>query len=129
MRYPGRKRKPGIDPAEIGYRVILAAVVVFLLWYVLKASTDVVYSDYIRLVDSYLPDVTNIKKFLVPDVLTRIPASYLGRIINVRAFHYSVTFDRCLTIAGIGLMGYALVLFSLRKRLKIGFFFLMMVLP
>lgn len=127
MRYPGRKRKPGIDPAEIGYRILLAAVLVFLLYYIFKASVDVVWSDYIRLIDSYLPDVTNIRKFLVPDVLTRIPAAYLGRIINVRAFRYSVMFDRVLTVTGIGLMGYALVQFSLRQRLKFPFFLLMMI--
>ena len=123
----GRKRKPGIDPAEIGYRVLLAAVVVFLLYYVHAAAVDVVWSDYIRLIDSYLPDVTNIKKFLVPDVLTRIPVTYLGRLINVRAFRYSVTFDRVLTVFGIALMGYALVLFSLKNRIRPVFFLLMML--
>ena len=123
----GRKRKPGIDPAEIGYRVLLAAVVVFLLYYVYQAAVDVVWSDYIRLIDSYLPDVTNIKKFLVPDVLTRIPVTYLGRLINVRAFRYSVTFDRVLTVFGIALMGYALVLFSLKNRIRPVFFLLMML--
>ena len=28
----------------------------FLLWYVLHATVDVVYSDYIRIINSYLPD-------------------------------------------------------------------------
>ena len=49
-----------------------------------NAACDVVYSDYIRLVNSYLPDVYNPKKFFVADVLTRIPVNYLGRIINVQ---------------------------------------------
>ena len=123
----GRKRKQRIDFAEIGYRVLLAAVIVFLLYYVYKASVDVVWSDYIRLIDSYLPDVTNFKKFFVPDVLTRIPATYLGRFVNVRAFHYSVMFDRVLTVFGIALMGYALVLFSLKNRIGPVFFLLMML--
>ncbi|MBO6307310.1 MAG: hypothetical protein J6N70_00440, partial [Oribacterium sp.] len=29
---------------------------IFLLWYIKGASIDVVYSDYIRLINSYLPD-------------------------------------------------------------------------
>ena len=58
----------------------------FLLWYIKNAACDVVYSDYIRLVNSYLPDVCDPKKFFVADVLTRIPVNYLGRIINVQLF-------------------------------------------
>ena len=46
---------------------------VFVCWYITQSTCDVVYSDYIRLVNSYLPDVYDLKKFLVPDVLTRIP--------------------------------------------------------
>ena len=45
----------------------------FLLWYVKNATCDVVYSDYVRLVNSYLPDVWDPEKFFVPDVLTRLP--------------------------------------------------------
>ena len=53
-------------------------------WYIKNATCDVVYSDYIRLVNSYLPDVCDPKKFFVADVLTRIPINYLARIINVK---------------------------------------------
>ena len=66
----------------------------FCVWYITKATTDVVYSDYIRLVNSYLPDIYDIRKFLVPDVLTRVPINYLERIINVELFGYSVFFER-----------------------------------
>ncbi len=62
--------------------LIPAAGLAFLLWYIKNATCDVVYSDYIRLVNSYLPDVYDRIAF-VPDVLTRIPINYLGRIINV----------------------------------------------
>ena len=54
-----------------------AAGTLFLLWYVKHATADVVYSDYIRLVNSYLPDVYNPDKFFVPDILTRLPINYL----------------------------------------------------
>ena len=82
------------------------------LWYVKEATCDIVYTDYIRLVNTYLPDVLNPRKFFVPDVLTRIPVNYLSRIINVTFFGYSTTFDMALGILGLGLSG--LVLGGLR---------------
>lgn len=79
--------------------------VLFCLWYVKAATFDIVYTDYIRLVNTYLPDVMNPDKFFVPDVLTRIPVNYLGRIINVVFFHYSTTFDMVLGVLGLGAAG------------------------
>ena len=77
----------------------------FSLWYISNAACDVVYTDYIRLIDSYLPDVTDPAKFFVPDILTRIPASFLQRLINVEVFGFSVTFDRICTVLGLALCG------------------------
>ena len=68
----------------------------FLLWYVLHATVDVVYSDYIRIINSYLPDTLDPTSFFVPDLLTRIPINYPLRWINVTFFGYSVLFDRVL---------------------------------
>ena len=56
----------------------------FLLWYVLHATVDVVYSDYIRIINSYLPDTLDPTSFFVPDILTRIPINYPLRGINVK---------------------------------------------
>ena len=90
----------------------------FALWYVKNATCDVVYSDYIRLVNSYLPDVWNPEKFFVPDVLTRIPINYLGRIINVELFGFSITFDRVLGVLSLGLAGGVFALYC--RRVKTG---------
>ncbi len=73
----------------------------FSVWYVLHATVDVVYSDYIRLVNSYLSDISFRDSFFVPDILTRIPISYPIRWINVHFFGYSVQFDRMLGILGL----------------------------
>ena len=81
--------------------------VLFCLWYVKNATCDVVYSDYIRLVNSYLPDVYDPDKFFVPDVLTRIPINYLCRIVNVELFGFSITFERVLGVVSLGLAGWA----------------------
>lgn len=95
---------------EVQYRKMIywglpLAGIVFCLWYVKSATCDVVYSDYIRLVNSYLPDVYNPDKFFVPDVLTRLPVNYLCRIINVEFFGFSITFERVLGIISLGLAG------------------------
>ena len=88
----------------------------FALWYVKNATADVVYSDYIRLVNSYLPDVWNPAKFFVPDVLTRIPVSYLARIVNVELFGFSVTFERVLGVLSLGLSGAVFGLYCRERR-------------
>lgn len=89
----------------------------FVLWYVKNATADVVYSDYIRLVNSYLPDVFNPRKFFVPDVLTRIPVNYLARIVNVELFGFSVTFERVLGVISLGLAGCVLGIYCRERRL------------
>lgn len=46
----------------LGLPVILG--ILFYIWYIFHASDNVAYSDYIRLINSYLPDVTNPAKIL-----------------------------------------------------------------
>ena len=94
----------------------------FALWYVKSATADVVYSDYIRLVNSYLPDVWNPAKFFVPDVLTRIPVSYLARIVNVELFGFSVTFERVLGVLSLGLSGAVFGLYCRERRVGLLWF-------
>lgn len=80
----------------LGLPVILG--ILFYIWYIFHASDNVAYSDYIRLINSYLPDVTNPAKFFVPDILTRVPITYLGRIINVKLFGYNTYFEMILGV-------------------------------
>ena len=74
MKIPGNReqnRSNAVKEAHLWLIPLLG--IAFLLWYIKNATCDVVYSDYIRLVNSYLPDVCDPKKFFVADVLTRIP--------------------------------------------------------
>lgn len=105
-----------------------AAGILFCLWYVCSATSDVVYSDYIRLINSYLPDVWNPEKFFVPDILTRIPVNFLSRGINVEVFHFSVRFDQILGILGLGLAALVIGLYVRKERLGFGFLLAVMVL-
>ena len=68
------------------YLILPVLGTLFVMLYIQRAAADVVYSDYIRLINEYLPDVRNLSKFLVPDVLTRIPATFLARLVNVSTF-------------------------------------------
>lgn len=88
-----------------------------LVLYLRFSSMDIVSSDYIRLINSYLPDTMNPDKFFVPDILTRIPISFPLRTINVELFGFSVVFDRLLGLLGLGLSAIPLALFSLRARI------------
>ncbi len=97
------------------------------LVYIGRATCDVVYSDYIRLVFSYLPDIYNLRKLLVPDVLTRVPINYLERIINVELFGYSLTLDRVLGVLALGLAGLVLASYCRRRSVGLGWFAILMV--
>ena len=92
--------------------------ILFYLYYLHIATIDMIYSDYIRLINSYLPDVWNPDKFFVADLLTRIPINYLVRGINVTFFDYSVTFERVLGVLSFGAS--ALIIGSYCKKQRIG---------
>ncbi len=104
---------------KAAYFIMPVTGILFLLFYISMAGADTVYSDYIRIIAEYLPDVGDAGKFLVPDILTRIPATFLGRYINVVNFGYSVTFDRILSITGIGMMSIVLAIYF--KKYNISF--------
>lgn len=111
---------------QILYWLLPLLGTVFALWYVKNATADVVYSDYIRLVNSYLPDVWDPGKFFVPDILTRIPVSFLARIVNVELFGFSVTFERVLGVLSLGLAGAVLGLYCRGRRVGSLWFALLM---
>ena len=94
---------------------------VFLGFYILSASADIVYSDYIRLTNSYLGKPFSFHDLLTKDILTRIPVSFLFREINIAFFHYSITFDRFLGLFGLFLTSIPLFFFMAKRR--IGVFF------
>ena len=90
---------------------------IFYLAYIRRSAIDMVYSDYIRLINSYPPDVWNPDKFFVADLLTRIPVNFLERGLNVMIFGYSVTVDRIMGILGFGLSALVIGRYSRKKEL------------
>ena len=94
---------------------------VFLGFYILSASEDIVYSDYIRLTNSYLGEPFSFRDLLTKDILTRIPVSFLFREINIAFFHYSITFDRFLGLFGLFLTSIPILLFMAKRRTGVFF--------
>ena len=111
---------------KIIYWLLPLAGILFCLWYVKSATCDVVYSDYIRLVNSYLPDVWNPEKFFVPDVLTRIPINYLCRIVNVELFGFTITLERVLGVVSLGLAGWVFAAYCRSRKIGCLWFALLM---
>lgn len=108
------------------YAVPVMMGILFCFYYILQAADNVAYTDYIRLINSYLPDVANPAKFFVPDIFTRVPVTYLGRIINVALFDYNTMFDMALGVLGLGLGGAALAVYSAGER-RVGFVWFLLI--
>lgn len=113
--------------AVYGFPVILG--VLFCFYYLHLSADNVAFTDYIRLINSYLPDVANPAKFFVPDVLTRVPITYLARIINVKWFDYNTLFDMALGVLSMGIGAAALANYARheKKLSYIWFLFIMVV--
>ena len=58
----------------------------------------------------------------MPDILTRIPVNYLGRILNITFFGFNIMFDRVLGVLALGLSGLALGCYCLRRRVSLVWF-------
>lgn len=86
-----------------------------------------VYTDYIRLINSYLPDVLNPAKFFVPDILTRVPITYLGRIINVGLLDYNTMFDMVLGVLSLGIGAAALAGYA-KREIRISYLWFLFIM-
>ena len=110
------KGKEGKLPIALLLLSFLMALAI--LFYVLLSTTDVLYSDYIRLVNSYLGKPFQIGDLLQKDILTRIPLTYFFREINRHSFGYTLIFDRVLGVLGLFLASKPLLLFMRKKQLS-----------
>ena len=108
----GKEGKLPIASLLISFLMALA-----ILFYVLLSTTDVLYSDYIRLVNSYLGKPFQLGDLLQKDILTRIPLTYFFREINRYSFGYTLIFDRILGVLGLFLASKPLLLFMRKKQL------------
>lgn len=91
----------------------------FFVAYIKASTLDVVYTDYIRIINSYLPDVYSFKPYLGADVLTRLPINYVERVINVLLFSYSTRFDMYLGIIFFGISALYIYKFAIEQKFSI----------
>ncbi len=123
------EKKAGFDPKKLIYYGVPLIGLFLMLWYIKDATYDIVYSDYIRIVNKYLPDLWAPENFFRPDVLTRIPINYLERPLNVALFNYSTTFEMALGALGLAVSAEVLARYCDTKKVGIGWYlFLMYIL-
>lgn len=91
----------------------------FISAYIRSSAVDVVYTDYIRLINSYLEDPYSLKPYMGPDVFTRIPVTWLQRALNVRLFAYSTFFDMLLGACFLALSVFIAARYALKKNMGI----------
>ena len=106
------------DKLPIALLLLSFLMALAILFYVLLSTTDVLYSDYIRLVNSYLGKPFQLGDLLQKDILTRIPLTYFFREINRHSFGYTLIFDRVLGVLGLFLASKPLLLFMRKKQLS-----------
>lgn len=90
---------------------------ILIVYYILNGSEDVVASDYIRIINYYLSDVHDLSLLFSWEGISRIPITFLFRIINVDIFHYSVFFDKIIGVVGLFLFNFV-VLYYISKNIK-----------
>lgn len=90
----------------IGPLIFSIIGVVLLIVYIFKSSIDIPVSDYMRIINYYLEDVTDLHYLFSTECIVRVPITFLFRYINVKIFHYSVFFDRIVGIIGIGFFNF-----------------------
>ena len=101
---------------------------IYLSAYIRSAMLDVVYTDYIRIINTYLKDPFSPKPYFGKDVLTRLPITYFERMINVAFFKYSTMFDMALGVIFLSLMGIIIGIFMANKNLNLRYFIIVMML-
>lgn len=101
---------------------------IYLSAYIRSAMLDVVYTDYIRIINTYLKNPFSPKPYFSKDILTRLPITYFERMINVAFFKYSTMFDMALGVIFLSLMGIIIGIFMANKNLNLRYFILVMML-
>ncbi len=100
----------------------------FLSAYIRSATVDVIYTDYTRLVTTYLENVFSFAPYMGADIFTRMPLSYLQRIVNVLLFGYSTTFDMLLGAFSLSLTAYIIGKYMMERGYSIAAYLLCMLL-
>ncbi|MDO5415867.1 MAG: hypothetical protein Q4F29_01595 [Lachnospiraceae bacterium] len=126
MEHYTNRNKKELKRKNCLYCLLPAVGTVFCLAYILAATRDVVYSDYIRLINSYLPDVWNPDKFFVADIVTRMPVNFIERIINVTFFDYSTTFEMVLGVLCLGAAGLVLAAYCRERQVGVVWYLMLM---
>lgn len=91
---------------------------IFSIHYIRKASCNIIYGDYIRIVCNYLPDYYKINKYIHLDILTRTPASFFIRLLNIKLFNLNTQADMVFGIVGSTIFIYVVIIYGVKSYIK-----------
>ena len=101
---------------------------IYLSAYIRSAVLDVVYTDYMRIINTYLYHPFSPALYFRKDTLTRLPITYFERMINIKFFNYSTMFDMHLGIIFLAMMGIIIGIFMAKRNFKLVYFILVMMI-
>lgn len=100
----------------------------FLIIYLFNATVNIAYSDYIRIINEYLPDYTDIRQFSRLDLLTRTPATFIFRAINCYFFSLNMYFDMSLSILGIFITSKLIINYMKKYGMSISYYVIIAII-
>lgn len=113
---------------KVFYFLLLCLGLYFIVYYILKAGCNVVYTDYIREINIYISQQNWIKSFLNIEIFTKAPLAIFFKKINILFFHYNTFFDMFLGVIGLFLSVLVINKYCIKMSVNIFFYISCLVL-
>ena len=82
---------------------------IYVILYINAAVVDVPISDYLRIINYYYEDVFDLHYLFSIEGISRVPFTFLMRIINVSLFNFSTIFDRVISVVGLFIFNFVIL--------------------
>lgn len=82
---------------------------IYVLLYINAAVVDVPVSDYLRIINYYYEDVFDLHYLFSIECFSRVPFTFLTRIINASLFNFSTNFDRIISVIGLFIFNFVIL--------------------
>lgn len=82
---------------------------IYVLLYINAAVIDVPVSDYLRIINYYYENVFDLHYLFSIEGISRVPFTFLTRIINASIFSFSTDFDRVISVFGLFVFNFVIL--------------------
>ena len=82
---------------------------IYVLLYINAAVIDVPVSDYLRIINYYYENVFDLHYLFSIEGISRVPFTFLTRIINASIFSFSTDFDRAISVVGLFIFNFVIL--------------------